>query len=319
MIRAVLFDDTGAHALDDWTRAVASLTDDQVLWLDVLDPDGEDEDAVADGLGISRQSLVHDDAQPALDLRGPYLRVAARAAPEESDGPWQPIVALAGESWAVTAHAAESSALERFRAIADGEGEVGRLDAASFVADALEWVVGTYARAFDRVEERLETADEQALARPHRDIERAVSHLVEARREVGTLRRSLAPHREVFAALTHPEFDLVSTPESARRYAELTGRVDAALAVAGDAREAIVGSFDMLVLRTEHRTNEIVKVLTLASILLLPGSLLAGLAGMNVDLPVSDFLGSGLFWFVLALVVALALTTLGLARARRWI
>ena len=39
---------------------------------------------------------------------------------------------------------------------------------------------------------------------------------------------------------------------------------------ARDAREAIVGSFDVLIARGGHRTNEIMKVLTLASVILLP-------------------------------------------------
>ena len=37
--------------------------------------------------------------------------------------------------------------------------------------------------------------------------------------------------------------------------------------------------------RTAQRTNDVVKVLTFATILLLPGSLVAGLLGMNVVVP----------------------------------
>ena len=38
---------------------------------------------------------------------------------------------------------------------------------------------------------------------------------------------------------------------------------------ARDARDAIVGSFDVLIARTGHRTNDIMKVLTLTSVILL--------------------------------------------------
>ena len=74
-----------------------------------------------------------------------------------------------------------------------------------------------------------------------------------------------------------------------------------------------------MILRTEHRTNEIVKVLTLASILLLPGALIAGVMGMNVNFSAGTFADSPLFWIVLAAIVSLAGATLALARARRWI
>jgi Mg2+ and Co2+ transporter CorA len=60
------------------------------------------------------------------------------------------------------------------------------------------------------------------------------------------------------------------------------------------------------------------KVLALATVLLLPGSLVAGLLGMNVavPLPKDDPLS---FWLVLAGVGLFALLILGIARARRWL
>ena len=61
------------------------------------------------------------------------------------------------------------------------------------------------------------------------------------------------------------------------------------------------------------------KVLTLASILLLPGALLAGVAGMNVNFSADTFAHSQLFWVVVAAIVLIALATLGIARLRRWI
>ncbi len=77
-------------------------------------------------------------------------------------------------------------------------------------------------------------------------------------------------HRDLFAALTDAEFDPVSTHDSAERFSQLAVKTDAALVAARDAKDAINGSFDVLIARTEHRTNEIIKVLTVASILLLP-------------------------------------------------
>ena len=38
-----------------------------------------------------------------------------------------------------------------------------------------------------------------------------LNRLVEIRRTIGTLRRALAPHREVVVSLSHPELDRLST------------------------------------------------------------------------------------------------------------
>ena len=90
---------------------------------------------------------------------------------------------------------------------------------------------------------------------------------------------------------------------SAERFEKLTEQLDVALSAARDAKDAVVSSFDVLILRTEHRTNEIVKVLTLASILLLPGALIAGVMGMNVNFSAATFARSPLFWAVMAAIV----------------
>ena len=178
--------------------------------------------------------------------------------------------------------------------------------------------MNSYLRAFDEIEAELENFDVEALTAPSRDPEAQIKLLIEARQRVGGLRRSLAPHREVFAALGHSEFDPLSSETSSQRFVELTARLDSALASARDVKDAIASSFDVLIVRTEHRTNEIIKVLTLVSILLLPGALIAGIAGMNVNFKLHVFFDSALFWIVVT-VIAIAATSLVLARARNWI
>ena len=86
---------------------------------------------------------------------------------------------------------------------------------------------------------------------------------------------------------------------------------------ARDARDAIVGSFDVLIARGGQRTNEIMKVLTLASVILLPGALIAGVMGMNFKVGLFD--DPNLFWVVLAVIVLIAPVTIGLAKLWRWI
>jgi Mg2+ and Co2+ transporter CorA len=59
------------------------------------------------------------------------------------------------------------------------------------------------------------------------------------------------------------------------------------------------------------------KVLTLASVILLPGALLAGVMGMNFK--VGLFNHTELFWVVIAIIIAFAPITIGIAKVRDWI
>jgi magnesium transporter len=327
MLTAYLFDRRRGAEIEDWAGTVSKLNRNQVLWVNLLDPSGAEEDAIRETFDLrdaDRLRLADSDAGAEIEQAMTHIRVTAVAVSTAENDPERETVVIdcfIGENWVVSAHQTEIAVLDDFRTLAEGGSELGILDAPSFLATLFEWVVTSYSRAFDDVESQLEEFDVSALRSPGsgRETESQIAKLVEIRARVGRLRRALAPHREVFAALAHPELDLISTDVSAERFGKLTEQVDVALASARNAKDAVVSSFDVLILRTEHRTNEIVKVLTLASILLLPGALIAGVAGMNVNFGLATFAHSPLFWGVLVAIVSLAGATLTFARARRWI
>jgi magnesium transporter len=325
MVKAYLFDKRRGESVEDWAGCLHRLNKSQLLWLDLQDPSQGQAAEVLDVLDLGDAAelrLGDPDKSPRVEQHEGHLRVIAVAvSDQERDPDRERIVVdcLLGSNWVLTAHTADIAALDDFRSVAEGRGEIGLLDAPSFLSTVLEWVVTGYLHAFDEVEESLDAFDAKALANPSKDPEEEMRVLSAARSRVGRLRRTLAPHREVFAALSHSEFDPLSSQESAERFLALAARVDAALASARDARDGIANSFDVLIVRTEHRTNEIMKVLTLASILLLPGALLAGLAGMNVNFGAQTFVNSVLLWLVVSAIILIALATLALARLRRWI
>jgi magnesium transporter len=325
MVTAYLFTQRQGEKVEDWAECFQRLNKRQILWIDVMDPsEGEGADLL-DALDIgdaAELQLGDAELQPNVEQFDEHLRVTAVAVSDtERDSASERVVVdcFLGANWILTVHDADIAALDDFREAAEGEGEVGLLDAPSFLTTLMEWVITSYLRAFDEIEETLDEFDVKALAHPTNDPDEQLEVLGDARRRVGRLRRTLAPHREVFATLGHSEFDPLSSEASAERFVALTGRVDAALASARDVRDGIASSFDVLIVRTEHRTNEIMKILTLASILLLPGALLAGVAGMNVNFSAHTFAHSPLFWLVVIAIVVIASATLVLARLRRWI
>ena len=134
------------------------------------------------------------------------------------------------------------------------------------------------------------------------------------RRQVGKLRRALAAHRSALVSLTYPELEALGDDADSERFRSLLSRFESTMQEARDAREAIVGSFDVLIARGGQRTNEIMKVLTLASVILLPGALIAGVMGMNFKVGLFD--NPILFWFVVAAIAAIAPVAIGRSAKR---
>ena len=128
-----------------------------------------------------------------------------------------------------------------------GSGDTGSLDGPRILAALLEWVLGAYSVAFERIEHRLEEFDIQAM-RGDQQGESDIERLIEMRREVEAPARARA-HRSALVALTHPELEALGDNDSGERFASLLSRFESTLQEARDAREAIVGSFDVLIAR----------------------------------------------------------------------
>ena len=213
----------------------------------------------------------------------------------------------------MTSHEAEIEVLEEFREHAEGGGQVGALDSPSFVAAAVEWVVTSYFRAFEEIEGELEELDAKVMSDVPKSVSDDLARLVELRRSIGSLRRALFPHREVIVALAHPELDLLSTETSGERFDAIERRVAQAMDAAREAKESTRGSFDLLVTRLGQRTNDIMKVLTLVTVILLPATVLAGVMGMNFRVGLFDL--AWMFWAVIAAMLGIAVLVLSVARS----
>ena len=199
-----------------------------------------------------------------------------------------PIECVLGVNWIVTAYRERADVLEEFFERVQGGGQVGALDAPSFVATILHWIVSSYLRALDDVERELEDLDARVMTNTPKMATEDLNRLVDIRRTIGTLRRALAPHREVVVSLSHPELDQLSSEQSAQRFADLERRVIQALDAAREAKESTFGSFDLLVTRIGQRTNDIMKLLTLVTVILLPATVLGGIMGMNFQVGLFD-------------------------------
>jgi magnesium transporter len=315
---AILFDSHEVEHLDDLADRPESLDRTQLLWVDFHRDSEIDTSEVAKAFDLHESTVAYlstPHEQPVFFDHGHYIHITTYAPAEEEECELHAVECVVGQNWVVTAHDQPISVLEEFAERVSGTGDTGTLDGPSFLAALLEWVLGAYSAAFERMEQRLEEFDVQAMRGAGSDDD--IDVLVSMRKEVGKLRRALASHRSALVALTHPELVLLGNNQSGERFVSLYTRYEATVQEARDAREVIVGSFDVLIARGGHHTNEIMKVLTLTSVILLPGALLAGIMGMNFQVGLFDH--PELFWVVLLAIVAVAPITFAVAKHQKWI
>ena len=135
---------------------------------------------------------------------------------------------------------------------------------------------------------------------------------------MASLRRIITPQRDVIARLARRDFVDIST-EMSFRFRDI---YDHLVRIADDAmifQDRITGMLDAHLSNVSNRLNEVMKVLTIVSTMLMPPTLLAGLYGMNVPLPHFPGGEGAQFWWVVGITLAVSAVMLTWFRRRRWI
>jgi magnesium transporter len=316
-IRAVLYDAKADDRDVDLDHDDVRITNDRLLWidLDAREPNDLRKAAAAVGLEPAGLSRLAKEDRRARILRLPDQVVLTLGAvdPDDKEARRREIDIVIGVNHVITVHDGALPATDTFRRQIDNEGEVGKLDAASFTAGLIDAIFTAFFRQIESIERDIDDLDELAVkaAGSHRYLETVLV----LRRRIARLRRALAPNREALSPLERPDFEL--RKDLGKVWPGTIQRLERAIDGVENARELLVGSFDLYLGRSSQRTNDVMKVLTLISAIALPGIVLAGVMGMNFKLPF--FEDPGNFWLVIGAMVLFAVLILGVARARDWI
>jgi len=317
--RAYLFDATGRDREVDLADGVAErLGDDHLLWVDLTAPADDELKAVAARFDLDRQSLrdlVQPIHRPRVDNFGEYFSVNVAAVAPGDGLTVLEIDLFAGPNYVVTVHRDEVPYLRRFVEQLPEDTLLGEMDAPAFLAALLDWHVSSYFDVIEALERDVDRLDVEALS--ERAGNEVLDHLVALRRRVASVRRVLAPHREVFASLARNDFEPLAASDAAPHFRALNDRLERAIDSIEHVREMVIGSFELFMTRTAQHTNEVMKALTLVSVVLLPAVVIAGVMGMNFQ--VGFFQDTNLYWVVIGVMVVLAGSTIVFAKRRRWI
>ncbi|MBX9581510.1 MAG: magnesium transporter CorA family protein, partial [Gemmataceae bacterium] len=195
-------------------------------------------------------------------------------------------------------------------------GEVARRGPDYLFHLILDAMVDEYAPVVDRVSARLDGLERKVFADPSPEV---LARLLRLKRLVAGLRKTLILEREVLARLIRGEFDLIDDREVVYyrnvydhliRYAEL---VEAARETVGDLMQTHLAA-------ASNRLNQVMKLLTMISTVVLPMNLVAGVYGMNFeDSAVPSYQSPWGFAFALGVMAVTGVAAYGLFRWRRWV
>jgi len=220
-----------------------------------------------------------------------------------------------GRNYLVTVHDGDSRSIVDLRDHATRNPKVLAEGPVALLHRIVDTMVDHYRPEIDKLEDRLDALEDEMFrtADP-----RLVRRILDEKRQVASLRRIVTPQRDVVGRLARRDFVDVST-ELSFRFRDV---YDHLVRVADDAlmfQDRITGMLDAHLSNVSFRLNEVMKVLTLVTVLFMPPTLVAGVWGMNVPLPRFPGDDAAQFWWIVGVMAAMTIAMLVYFRGRRWI
>ena len=317
---ALLFD-TQAETTTVELDAIAALelSDQRLLWVDLTAPDDDMLARVWKECGLPEAALrFHGEGtNPVLCSDGEYfwLRVVAACNHESHPVGGAVLTLVAGANRIVSVHEAPIGFIDELRERGHYASSIGALGAESFAAVLLDWQLSTYFAAVSDYEKAIERLENDILVGNGRPT---LAELRRLRSWASRLRRMLAPHRSVFGALSRPDFRPSESRVAERHFGAIDTRFERAMDMVENARDLVVGSFELFSSQTALVTNESMRTLTFATVVIGLLAVIAGVLGMNFQTPFFDT-GTLGFAIAAAVMLVLAVGAVLLGRKRNWL
>ena len=219
-----------------------------------------------------------------------------------------------GRNYLVSAHKRPLPFAERVLARAVQNPALLKLDSAFLLSILIDELLAHFEVLTEELEDEVEATEVLALTDSSDALLEDLLHL---KRFAFALYRLAGQHRATLEAFLRPDFPLVGGDVIEPYFRDLDERLGRLLDALGAAKESVNGSFDLYVSQVAHRTNDIMKILTIVSVTLLPASVILGFFGTEFQSPQINSTGG--FIAMMALIVLTTMGSLLLFARRGWI
>ncbi|HEU5438695.1 MAG TPA: magnesium transporter CorA family protein [Ktedonobacterales bacterium] len=322
-VRALLFSpgvEPRVVALDE-VPALAQV-DRDFVWVDLAGYRQEDLQHIADLLVLPRdavQTTLAEWRRPRLHVFGDRLYVTATVPqldPEAYRVEAQQLDVFLGPNFLVSAHKRPLPFGQRVLARARQNPTLLEQDAIFLLYIILDELVGYYEQVHEHLENEIERVEERALDDTSDEF---LHDLVRFKRYAFALSQLADQHRPIFDAFLRPDLRWVDGQEVEPYYRDLDDRLGRLTDALQADKEAINGAFDIYVSHMSHRTNNIMKTLTIVSTVLLPASVILGFFGTNNVQEVPLLVHTPGFFLMLGSIMAISVAILLAFRAKGWL
>lgn len=315
-ISSISFND---HELEEgtWTRledVPTEVSSDRVTWIDVR---GLGDGSIVERLGehfqlhpLAISDVINVGQRPKVEHYDNFLFVVVHMVTFDSEGElkWEQVSVVLGDHFVLTFQETPQDCLEPLRLRIRTSRKTVRESGADYLASAvIDAIVDGYFPVLEKFGDRLEEFEELILEERKHGV---LGDLYVIKRELGGFRRAVWPLREALSQLMRDDEPRLTDPTQLHMRDTLDHTMQV-IEVNETYRELAASLVDVHLSMVGQRTNDIMRVLTVISVIFIPLTFVAGVYGMNFDTSAPLNMpelhwphGYVFFWFICLIVAA---------------
>jgi len=332
MIRSLAFTTQGRlHTRDIEMFLMPTLLSDTnlFLWIDLENPTDEEKKfvletlfhfhplSIEDCVRISPSPKVEEFSAKEDEKFAPYLFMVIHAVDySRKDGVFgtSELNFFLGKNFLVTYHdgplrsvtQTEERAIKATTHIARAPDRVAHI--------LLDSIVDNYKPALEELSFEIAELEQQALQDPAKET---LNKILQIKKEVMHLRQIIGPQREVLARFARGEFKLIR-PHLVPYYRNVYDALFQISELAQSYADSLTGILQVYLNMSSNRTAEVVKALTLITILSTPATIIASWYGMNFQKDMHEINWEHGYAFAFGITAITTLVTYLLLKRRNW-
>jgi magnesium transporter len=296
------------------------------LWVDFVAEPPEICLPILEGFGfhpLSIDDALQETHVPKLDDWGDYLYIVlnymhVKKDEDEWDVSVDELDTFLGENYIVTHHDHPLEAIDSTWKSCDRDPRTLQDGPDHILYKIADYLVADYMPLIEEIDEGINRIEDQVFERA---APRILERLFALKRVLLAMRRIILPQREVLNKLARDDYKVID-PKDRVFFRDIYDHLVRLHDLNESLRDLVSGALDTYLSVINNRMNEIMKTLTIITVLFMPLTFLTGYFGMNFFEPLGNltwWTTNPVFYVTLATVFILPLSMYFWMRSRTWI
>lgn len=221
--------------------------------------------------------------------------------------------AFLSENYLVTVHLSDLNFVEDTAKTIKDQPDLLKKGLGFLLYNLLDGLIAEYFPILDKIDNKLKTIEERIFQRPDKQV---LNEIFKLRQEINRVRKSVSNNLDVLSLMLRHD-SIHSSEENRMYFMDLYDHLMHLLDITDMYHDMVFTSMDAYLSSVSNNMNNVMKVLTAITTIMMPLTVITGLYGMNFDMPEYQW-QYGYLWAIMLMVVSVIAMALFL-RSRKWL